>query len=246
MQPTSFKNKILQNLDSEIINRLDLHPVKLEQKREIEAPGNPIKNLYFIESGIGSMTTTFQDGSQVEVGMFGYESVMGASALMGTKRSLNKVYMQLSGHGFRCDMQVAEREFHRYEKFHQLVLRYVQAQLVQTCQSAGCNAKHHIRQRLSRWLLLCQDRSESDTLPLTHEFLADMLGTRRASVSLAAEMLKRRNLIEYRHGTVKILDRPGLERLSCECYRVVKNHLDSYIEVEQDDEAAGAVSASRI
>ncbi|MEO8726309.1 MAG: helix-turn-helix domain-containing protein [Acidobacteriaceae bacterium] len=188
------------------------------------------------------MTTTFANGSQVEVGMFGYESVMGASALMGTKRSLNKVYMQLEGHGFSCRREVAEREFERGEKFQDLVLRYVQAQLVQTCQSAGCNAKHPLKQRLSRWLLLCQDRAQSDVLDLTQEFLADMLGTRRATVSVAAEMLKRRKLIEYRRGVVRILDREGLERITCECYGVVKAHLDNYTEVDQDGDAGSATA----
>ena len=234
MRPESFKNKLLQNLDEEIIRRLDLHPVRLEQGREIEAPGKHIEGLYFIETGIGSMTTTFQDGSQVEVGMFGYESVMGAPALMGNRRSLNNVIMQMGGHGFCTGLDLAEREFMRGEKFHDLVLRYVQVLLVHTAQSAGCNAKHRLKQRLSRWLLVCQDRAESDVLYLTQEFLADMLGTRRATVSVAAEMLRRRKLIDYRRGVVRILNRAGLEQTACECYRVVKEYLDSYTDVDQD------------
>ncbi len=229
----SFRNKILQHLDAEIISRLELRPVKLERNREIETPGNHINNLFFLETGIGSMTTTFQDGSQVEVGMFGYESVMGASALIGTMQSLNRVYMQMAGHGYACRAPVAKREFLRFERFSELVLRSVQAQLIQAWQSAGCNAKHEADQRLARWLLLCRDRAESDVLPLTHEILADMLGTSRPTVSLAAQSLQERGLIEYSRGTVRILDLPGLERLSCECYRIVKNHLDSYIEIEQ-------------
>jgi CRP-like cAMP-binding protein len=229
----SFRNKLLQNFDPDIIERLELRPVKLERSREIEAPGNPIDNLFFLETGIGSMTTTFRDGSQVEVGMFGYESVMGASALIGTKRSLNKVYMQMEGHGYSCRMAEAKREFDRFERFNELVLRYVQAQLVQASQTAGCNAKHEADQRLSRWLLLCHDRAESNVLPLTHDFLADMLGTSRPTVSIAAHDLQERGLIEYSRGTVQILDVAGLERLSCECYLVVKHHLDSYIDIEQ-------------
>ena len=232
--PTQFRNKLLRHFDEQTIARLELCPVKLERNREIENPGQTIENLYFIESGIGSMTTTFESGAQVEVGMFGYESVMGASALIGTKRSLNRIYMQLAGHGFSSRFECAIMEFQRYEKFHDLVLRYTQAQLIQTAQSAGCNAQHALKQRLSRWLLLCADRAQSNTLDLTQEFLADMLGTRRATVSVAAEMLKRRKLIEYHRGVVQILDRPGLERLTCECYRVVKNHLDNYDEVEQN------------
>jgi CRP-like cAMP-binding protein len=115
-----------------------------------------------------------------------------------------------------------------------LVLRYVQAQLVQTSQSAGCNSHHQVAQRLSRWLLLCADRSESNVLPLTQEYIADMLGTVRTSVSLAAEGLQREGLIQYSRGKVVVLDRPGLERRACECYRVVRDHLDNYLEVQQN------------
>ncbi len=228
-----FKNKLLNHLDAETIARLELRPVKLERSREIESPGNPIENLFFLETGIGSMTTTFSDGSQVEVGMFGYESVMGASALIGTMRSLNRVYMQMEGNGYACRASVAKREFLRFGHFNELVLRYMQAQLVQASQTAGCNAKHECDQRLARWLLLCNDRAESNVLPLTHEILADMLGTSRPTVTLAAQMLQERGLIGYSRGTVRILDLAGLERVSCECYRVVKNHLDNYLEVEQ-------------
>ncbi len=229
----SFRNKILNHLDPEIIQRLELRPVQLPHDREIEAPGQTIDNLFFLESGIGSMTATFQDGSQVEVGMFGYESVMGASALIGTLRSLNRVYMQMDGHGYACRASVAKREFHRFERFSELILRNVQSQLIQASQSAGCNAKHEADQRLARWLLLCRDRAQSNTLPLKQEFLADMLGTSRPTVSIAAQQLHERGLIEYSRGIIHLLDIPGLEQLSCECYRVVKNHLDNYLEVEQ-------------
>jgi CRP-like cAMP-binding protein len=146
----SFKNKLLQNLDQEVIERLCLRPVTLELRHEIEYPGSTIDNLFFIEEGIGSMTTTFKDGFQVEVGLFGYESVIGVSALMGTRRSLNRVYMQLAGSGFSCPVEVARKEFERNGDFHRLALRYVQAQLTQATQSAGCNARHELPQRLAR------------------------------------------------------------------------------------------------
>jgi CRP-like cAMP-binding protein len=233
MTPIVFKNKILQLLEPDAIQRLQLKPVKLPSGLEIENPGQPIRHLIFIEDGIGSMTTTFRDGFQVEVGMFGAESVMGASALVGTRLSLNKVYMQMAGHGFSCAFASAAAEYSRFGIFHDLVLRYLQAELVQTCQSAGCNAHHEIPQRLSRWLLLCADRSESPTLHLTQEYLADMLGTVRTSVSLAAEGLQREGLIQYNRGKILISNRPGLEKRACECYRVVRDHLDNYLAVEQ-------------
>jgi CRP-like cAMP-binding protein len=228
-----FKNKILRSLDAEAVERLKLKAVELESGREIENPGESINNLFFIEDGIGSMTNTFSDGFQVEVAMFGVESVMGASALIGTRRSLNKVYMQMAGYGFSCTAASAIREFSRFDRFHNLVLRSVQAQLVQASQSAGCNAHHNVSQRLARWLLLCADRSESPVLSLTHEYLADMLGSNRSTVSVAAENLQRKNLIQYCRGKVTILDRPRLEQSSCECYHAVKNHLDNFLEIEQ-------------
>jgi CRP-like cAMP-binding protein len=229
-----FKNRILQRLDPDVIQRLQLKQVSLPSGREIEIPGEPIRKLIFIEDGVGSMTTTFQDGFQVEVGLFGVESVMGASALIGTRRSLNKVYMQIGGYGFACPMASAVSEFSRFGRFHDLVLRFIQAELVQTCQSAGCNSHHEISRRLSRWLLLCADRFESATLPLTQEYLGHMLGNPRPSVSLAAKALQGDGLIKYSRGKVAILDRSGLENHACECYRVVRNHLDSSLEVEQD------------
>jgi CRP-like cAMP-binding protein len=212
---------------------LQLSPIRLATGREIENPGEPIDHLFFIEEGIGSMTTTFDDGFQVEVGLFGRESVMGASVLVGTRHSLNKVYMQMGGHGFACNTERATEEFHRCERFHDVVLRFLQALLVQACQTAGCNAHHTILQRLSRWLLLCSDRTDADTMCLTHGYLADMLGSNRSTVSVAAKRLQDEGLIKYIRGKVAIHDRPGLEKRSCECYRAVKNHLDNYLEVTQ-------------
>jgi CRP-like cAMP-binding protein len=227
-----FKNTLLRSLDSEIVARLQLRPVKFELGHEIEFPGSPIEHLFFVEVGMASMTNTFRDGSQVEVGMFGYESVVGVSALMGTKLSLNRVYTQIEGRGYSSPVDAARKEFRRGEVFHDLTLRYVQAQLVQAMQSAGCNAKHEVDQRLARWLLLCADRANCETFKMSQEFLADMLGTSRPTVSTTAAVLKERKLIEYTRGSIHILDVAGLERQSCECYRIIKNHLDNYAEFD--------------
>ncbi len=233
MNQTVFKNKLLRALDSDVTDRLSLKPLNLPAGREIENIGEPIEHLIFLEAGIGSMTNTFSDSFQVEVGLFGYESVMGASALVGTRLSLNKVYMQMSGHGLSCRTELAIAEFSRFGRFHDLVLRFQQALLIQACQSAGCNAHHVIAQRISRWLLLCADRSESDVFPLTHEYLGDMLGSTRSTVSTSAAQLQKEGLIQYSRGKVTITNRQGLEVRSCECYRIVKNHLDNYLEVKQ-------------
>ena len=232
MRASDFKNTLLRALEEDIIERLRLHPIKFELKHEIENPGIPIDHLYFLEDGMASMTTTFKDGSQVEVGMFGYESVIGVSALMGTKKSLNRVYTQIAGHGYSCHVEDARREFRLGGHFQFLALRYVQAQLLQAMQSAGCNAKHNFEQRLARWLLICADRAHIDRFKISHEFLADMLGGRRPTISTAAAILKRKGLIEYTRGEIRILDVPGLMKASCECYLIIKGHLDNYTEFD--------------
>ena len=152
--PIKYKNEILRRLDPEIIERLELHPIDLPVNHEIEFPGQSIDHLFFVEGGIASMTATFEDGVQVEIALAGHESVLGSSSMMGTKHSLNRVYMQVGGHGFTSRTGTATREFKRGGAFHDLTLRYLQAQFLQSAQTAGCNARHTVEQRLARWLLL--------------------------------------------------------------------------------------------
>jgi CRP-like cAMP-binding protein len=233
--PTSrFSNYLLQSLSPAISERLHLRRVRLEVGRVMEFPGMSINNLFFIEDGVGSMTSTFQDGSEVEVGMFGCESVIGISALMGVKRSLNRVYMQLAGSGYMSPIEAAKMEFTQCEDFQRLALRYVQTQLIQATQTAGCNARHNIEQRLARWLLLVADRAGTPLLRISHQFLADMLGVTRPSVAITAHQLRERGLIDYQRAVIQITDREGLERCTCECYGIVRRYLDSYAEFETD------------
>ena len=229
MQP-EFKNIILRHLPAEVITRLELTRVKLPVAKEIEFPGSEIRNLYFLEDGIASMTTTFMDGSQVEIALAGFESVLGSSALLGTRRSLNRVYMQVEGWGYASRLPIAVMEFTRYADFHHMVLRYTQAQFIQSAQTAGCNARHSVQQRLARWLLLCEDRMAGHPIPLSQEYISDMLGNRRTSVSVEAGKLQKQHLIRYVRGKIEILDRKGLERRSCECYAVVRDHLMNFAE----------------
>ncbi len=227
-----YRNRVLCELSPEIVGRLSLKPVQLPVQQDIESPGKPIRNLYFIEAGLGSLTCQLEDGSQVEVGLFGYESVIGVSALMGTKFSLNRTFMQLEGHGFRCPLEHARKEWERGGDFQRMLLRYVQAQLTQTMQSAACNARHDIDQRFARWLLLCADRAGSESFHISQEFLSMMLGTTRPSVTLAVGRFEEMGLIEHHRSRVDIVDRKGLERKACECYAIVKEHLGNYVHME--------------
>ncbi len=234
MQEAGYKNTILSRLERDTIRRLSLSPVHFEVGHEIEYPGKPIDRLIFVEEGMASMTATFEDGAQVEVGMFGYESVIGISALMGTKQSLNRVYTQVAGSGYLAPLELGRAEFERGGLFQKLALRYVQAQLVQTAQSAGCNAKHHLEQRLARWILITADRVHQDTFFMSQEFLADMVGSTRSTVSRAAGTLKDEGLIDYNRGQVSIINVTGLRQRSCECYGIIKGHLDNYAAFEDD------------
>jgi hypothetical protein len=151
---------------------------------------------------------------------------------MGTKRSLNRVYTQIAGYGYSSPVEAARAEFRRGGLFQTLALRYVQTQLVQAIQSAGCNATHNFEQRLARWLLICADRAHCETFRMSHEFLSEMLGSTRSTVSVTAAALKHERLIEYTRGVIHILDAKGLERRSCECYGIIKHHLDSVAEFD--------------
>jgi hypothetical protein len=164
--------------------------------------------------------------------MFGYKSVIGVSALMGTKCSLNRVYTQIAGYGYASPVEAARTEFGLGGAFQRLALGYVQAQLVQVIQLAGCNATHPFDQRLARWLLICADRAQCDTFRMSHEFLSNMLGSTRSTMSIVAAQLKHEGLIEYTRGVIRILDAKGLEKKACECYAVVEDYLDNYMQYD--------------
>lgn len=237
MAAANFNNMILQHLDPDAIERLRLRPMELEQRQVLESSGGRIEAIVFIEEGIGSMTTMFADGTEVEAGMFGFESAIGAAALMGIRQSRNHIAVQIAGHGWGAPKDAAEREFRRMDCFHDLVLRYMQSQILQATQSCGCNARHNVQQRLSRWLLLCRDRTSEDVLQLTQDFLAAMLGVERPAVTTVAGKLQQAGLIEYNRGRVRITDRRGLESMACECYQVARRELQAFREYA--DERAG-------
>lgn len=228
MQRSTFTNTLLRHLPFDAIARLKLRRIDLPRGSDLAIIGEQIENLYFLESGIGSMTTCFENGAQVEVSMFGYESVVGVSALMGARHSLNRVFMQLSGVGYACSVASASAEFDTNPHFRRLMLLFVQAQLTLSMQNAACNSTHTYEQRLARWLLICSDRAHLNAFELPQEFVAEMLGSTRSTVSIAAAHLKKKGLIDYSRGALKITDKAGLEKESCECYRVVKDHLRSF------------------
>lgn len=223
-----YQNLILSCLPRAEIARLQpsLERVLLPQSKDLSLPGEKPLYGYFLEEGMASIVVTMRNGVSVEVGIVGREGMVGLPILFGTGHIPTHTFMQIAGSGFRIRAQVLKAEFDRPGTLRALCSRYFQSHLVQVSNSAACNRVHNIEKRLARWLLLCQDRTTLSRLPLTHEFLSQMLGTGRATVSLAAEILQRSKLIFYSRGKVDILDRKGLEDAACECYQSIRTEDD--------------------
>ncbi len=234
---SSTKNRILGRLTDEEYLRLAPHleAVQLILGRTIHPANEPISHIYFPENSMISLVSNMSNGSTVEVGVVGREGAAGIHALLGAESSQNESMVQIADGAVRIKKDVLRAEFKRGGGLHDLLLRYMHALWIQTSQTAACNRLHSVEERLSRWMLMCHDRAPSDNLPLTHEFLAMMLGTRRAGVTGAALSLQAEGFVNYRRGNVTILDRGGLENFTCECYQIVKaefDSLESYVQQE--------------
>lgn len=196
--------------------------VHIEGGQRISRCGERISKLLFLESGVVQFNLLFRDSTQIQVAMGGIDSIVGAAALFESSHSFYETTMQTAGHGFFCLLENAQREFARHEQFHELTLGYVQMQLMQVTQLSGCNARHNVEQRLCRWLLLCQDEMPWKEICVTQEALANALGIRRTTVTLAMDELRIRGLVDYSRGRIQVLDRALLERHACECYEVLR------------------------
>jgi CRP-like cAMP-binding protein len=180
--------------------------------------GEPIKHVYFMNSGLASVLSVMQDGKSVEVGLTGKEGFVGLPLLVGFRSSPSRVIIQIEGSGFRMNAAKLLALLPACRTLESQLNRYSQVLAMQASQVAACNRLHEVDERLARWLLMSQDRIDSDLVPLTQEFLAHMLGTRRSSVTVAASILQKAGLIKYTRGHVNILNRKGLEGATCECY----------------------------
>jgi CRP-like cAMP-binding protein len=220
-------NRLLSALPSAELGRLspDLHPVSWSMQQTLYEVGAPIEQVYFIEQGLVSIIVIMADGSTSEVGMIGFEGMAGAPALLGTAASAQHVVVQIAGTALRMNAALCKTAFDRLPAFHAIVLQFVGAFLDLSAQTAACNRLHRAKQRCARWLLMASDRIRSDTMPMTQEFLASMLGIRRTGVTAIARELQRAGLIRYRHGLIAITDRNGLEAAACECYRADRERL---------------------
>ena len=188
----------------------------------LHEPGEPIKFGYFLNSGLASVLTVLAEGKSVEVGLTGKDGFVGLPLLVGFTSSPNRTVIQIAASGFRINAKNLAQVVRQSPGLANRLQRYVQVLGMQGTQVAACNRLHEVDERLARWLLMCQDRIGSNFVRLTQEFLAHMLGTRRASVTVAAGMLQTAGLITYQRGHVNIVDRAGLEDASCECYGMMQ------------------------
>jgi CRP-like cAMP-binding protein len=203
--------------------RPHLEHVDLPQYLILEEAGEKIEYTYFLNGGMVSIVALSQDGRSVEVGIVGREGMIGMSLIAGLRQSTFRSIVQMEGTSVRVRADVFEDLLRFAPVLHSQLSRFALVHGMQAAQLAACNRLHEVEQRLARWLLMCQDRLDSRLLPLTHEFLAQMLGTGRPSVTLAAGALESEGLIENLRGKVKILNRKSLEEAACECYSVIQH-----------------------
>ncbi len=228
---TPIENHILRSLPPSDYERISPHLqfVQLSHSEVLYESDQTIQSVYFPNLGIMSLIAQDIKGQSVEVGIVGFEGVVGLSTVLAVDTSPYQVIVQLPNSGFRMNVRAFRDEFKRAGALHDLVLRYTHSLLLHTSQLAVCNRLHSLSERLARWLLMSYDRCKCPDLPFTHEFLGLMLGVRRAGVTEAAIILQTEGYIKYRRGHITIIDKEGLEEHSCECYPLLKKEFDSVV-----------------
>jgi CRP-like cAMP-binding protein len=217
-----YKNRVLSALPKEELDRLTPHLIPMTLPVRTMLLDGTSDYAYFMEDGMASVVLTMADGSTVEVGVIGIDGIVGLPVILGADHMPGETFIQVPGSGYRISAQHLKDEFEKGGQLRSILQKYLLANLVQSAQNAACNRLHSISERLSRWILTCHDRVQTDHMPLTHEFLGQMLGAPRTTVTLAAGMLHEAGLIDYTRGNVTIKDRTGLEHVTCECYGTVR------------------------
>jgi CRP-like cAMP-binding protein len=224
----ALANRMLLALPGENLERLrsGLRLVELRRRQVIYAAGAPAKNVYFVNRGLVSLVKSMADGRSVEVGTIGVEGAVCLGILQGLRKAILESVVQIPGSALvigadeLCDAMADDDTLRR------LLLDYTNVAINQIAQTAACNRLHTLEERCCRWLLTAHDSAQSDEFPLTHEFLAMMLGVRRSGLSIAVSTLQKAGFIRYRRGRVRIMDRAGLEGTTCECYMAIRIQLD--------------------
>jgi CRP-like cAMP-binding protein len=229
MRPTlSQANRLLRLMPDRAFALVgpDLEPVDLDIHKVIADPGDVISYVYFPESVLVSLVAPMLDGRQPEQATIGREGMVGGLSALGKHEAYSRWLVQVQGRALRCPVKTFERAFGQVPEFRGHVLRYLQALQSQILQSVACNAVHPVDARCARWILTMRDRSDSDELPLTQEFLAQILSVHRSSVTITMSALQDAGYIQTRRGFVRIVDRKGLESTACDCYRLVRDRFE--------------------
>jgi CRP-like cAMP-binding protein len=224
-QPPTVRNRLLAALPPENLAQLlpKLHPVLLPLRKALLAPQERIEAVTFIESGWASIVAQLYDGTQAEVGLIGREGMVGLPLIGGVETAFAETYMQSGGSGLQMEASAFQRELDENPDLRRRLFRYNEAMHAHTAQTAACNGRHELEQRLARWLLMAHDRTDGDELLITQEFLSLMLCVYRPSVTVVAGVLQRAGIIRYSKGSIIILDREALEATACDCYRTVQD-----------------------
>lgn len=227
-KPEPQQNHLLAALSPEVQSRLFpyLELVRMPLRAVLYESGHPMRHVYFPTDSILSLQYVMENGASTAVLVVGNEGLLGITLFMGGESTPSRSLVQSAGHAYRLPRRRVKEEFNRHGQLLLLMLRYTQALITQVSQTAVCNRHHSIDQQLCRWLLLSMDRLSNNHLTMTQEFIANMLGVRREGVTQAASKLQHLGVISYSRGLIKVLDRPKLEKLSCECYSVVKKETD--------------------
>ena len=225
---TPLKNHLLAALPATELNRLlphlELVPMRLGEV--LYESGGQLKHVYFPTTSILSMLYVLENGASAEIALVGYEGILGISLFMGGETTPSRAVVQSAGYAYRLPAQLLKKEFNRAGPLLRLLLRYTQALITQMTQTAVCNRHHSIDQQLCRWLLSSLDRLPSNSLIMTQELMANMLGVRRGGITVAAGKLQQAGLISYNRGRIEVLNRTAIEKVACECYAVVKREFD--------------------
>jgi CRP-like cAMP-binding protein len=225
-----IQNEILLDLPRKECESLlaQLEFVRLKPGQVLHEAGEPLKSGYFCNSGMFSVLSTMPDGKMGAVGLIGNEGFAGVPLIAGFRTGHARTIVQLEATAFRVHGDLLPALFRQFPTLERQLQRYAQFLTLQVMQTAACNRLHEVHQRLARWLLMTRDRFSSDSLPLTQDFLSQMIGTRRASVTVCAGILQEARLISYRRGIVTILNRRGLEESACDCYRLLQQQTEEW------------------
>lgn len=231
---SSLGNKLLAAIPREEYERLlpFMESVALDYKQFLYEANTPLPYVYFLSGGVVLLLAIMDDGASVDVATIGNEGIVGLPIFLGVEKTAGNAIVQIAGNALRMPSAIFSRKVPPRTPLHNLLQRYTQALMLSMAQTAACNRLRPIEERCSRWLLMTHDCVREDEFTLTQEFLAQMLGVRRATVTVAAGMLQKAGLIRYSRGQITILDRLGLEASSCECYRIIRTEFDRLLPVD--------------